>query len=364
MDDVWAEMQKEEQAAMRRDAEIISQCPNTVGLYHEPVIVASPSESISLDVWERDMCLAMPTAPVAAERQPSASTDKCEPASVVRHQTEWSVVDTLKRESGHISAEDASVRRRALERLHGALPRLKTPAAVAAVFAAVWRPLLKRFADAVERCRDLAVRTFLHLVERVDPAQVSETLGLLFPVLLDRIGPPPGHELQIVELQGDTIANSKNFASALTVPRLTEDAEEVRLLEIVMLNRLVAIVGKGLKPHLIDICDILGILARFFLSISRSMPTANAKGTRVDRKVPKGARHPETLPTLPSDSISPSAFAVGTSRKVAKNRRSTRTTRCGRRRSARSCCCAARCGRSAGLFLTTVRGMPTANAEG
>ena len=64
----------------------------------------------------------------------------------------------------------------------------------------------------------------------------------------------------------------------------------------------------------------------FFSRASRGMPTANAEDRLPIRRYLE-TRLAETFPTPPSDSIYPSAFAVGMRRKVAENRSAPKSRR-------------------------------------
>ncbi len=142
---------------MRKDAARIAACPNAMLLQAERT---QPLQERTETSWEMDQgTMPLPCSrAVAHVGDPSPSTKAPEKLHQVYFETEWAVAHALQRESGHINAEDVPSRRRALERLNAGLDRLATPTVVVNVFDAVWRHLLKRFSDSVERCRDLAVR--------------------------------------------------------------------------------------------------------------------------------------------------------------------------------------------------------------
>ena len=160
IDDLWAEMQREETNTMRKDAARIAACPNAMLLQAERT---QPPPAQTETSWELDqgtmpLPCRRPVAHIDEKGAHSPPEEVAEKLQQVYFETEWAVAHALQRESGHINAEDAASRRRALERLNAGLDRLATPTVVVNVFDAVWRHLLKRFSDSVERCRDLAVR--------------------------------------------------------------------------------------------------------------------------------------------------------------------------------------------------------------
>ena len=95
------------------------------------------------------------------------------------------------------------------------------------IWDAVHIPLLTLFSDHVERCRDLAVRCVLSLIDVVP--NISDALHLVLPTLVHRIGssPPP------------------------------EPSEEVRLLLLLILSRLVALAPKAVGQYMEGVHAIL-----------------------------------------------------------------------------------------------------------
>ena len=101
----------------------------------------------------------------------------------------------------------------------------------------------------------------LRFTEMLDSAKLQEMVPLLFGVLVDRIGPPPGQGLKVVELKGDTVQSNKNLNMPLTVQALNEDAEEIRLLLVMLINRLITLMPLIVKPFLADLGDILTVIS-------------------------------------------------------------------------------------------------------
>lgn len=93
----------------------------------------------------------------------------------------------LGRAANQIAAREAGVRKRTLESLIEAeltVDQLKP----------LLRPLLLRFADESERCRDCAVQLFSRWQKGVDASEVGGALPFLLPVMVERLGSETGTE--------------------------------------------------------------------------------------------------------------------------------------------------------------------------
>jgi hypothetical protein len=101
------------------------------------------------------------------------------------------VLSHIQRDVNCLNDPSLITRREALNRLNRALwetgsnPR-PSPDVLQRLFSVLFRPLLKRFADPAERCRELAVKMIMRFVD-INPNNMRNVLPLLFPAVLDRM---------------------------------------------------------------------------------------------------------------------------------------------------------------------------------
>ena len=137
------------------------------------------------------------------------------------------------------------------------------PAAVLAECAAtvLAKPLLRRFEDASEPVRELAVGTFAALVDRAED-RVLEMLPYAVPVLRERQGPIEDAFFVLGEAEAER-ANARvdprsgaprSLASTLSPP--TEPCEEIRVRTMALLTRLVRASALGFAPYASDAAAI------------------------------------------------------------------------------------------------------------
>ena len=136
------------------------------------------------------------------------------------------------------------------------------PAAVLAECAAtvLAKPLLRRFEDASEPVRELAVGTFAALVDRAED-RVLEMLPYAVPVLRERQGPIEDAFFVLGEGGGRARERARRprsgaqvLASTLSPP--TEPCEEIRVRTMALLTRLVRASALGFAPYASDAAAI------------------------------------------------------------------------------------------------------------
>ncbi|KAJ3296291.1 HEAT repeat-containing protein 2 [Borealophlyctis nickersoniae] len=114
---------------------------------------------------------------------------------------------------------DRAAKRRSLERIRRETVDRRSgpldPRLASAVFAALVKPLLRCFADSVEKCRELSVGLVMSFAKAMD--DVTPFLAYIVPVVESRLGQP----------------------------ELVETAEEIRLLLVSLLVELVTLSGPG-----------------------------------------------------------------------------------------------------------------------
>ena len=125
---------------------------------------------------------------------------------------------SLAREANLLADESAAVRKRAIA-------SLQTMALTAEQLRPLVNPLLLRFADASEACRDGAVRLVAAWQAAASPAEVAGALPFLMPVMVERLG---------AETQ-------------------TEPSEEVRVLLVALARDVVRACQRLLRPYLGDL---------------------------------------------------------------------------------------------------------------
>ena len=136
--------------------------------------------------------------------------------------------DTLEREVAFLQSEDASQRRAALSRVMLLAQNPDTNASVVnRVWEAVSLELVRLMSDDVERIRDMALRSLIAFLDRV--TAVVHVLPVAVPGLLHRMG---------------------------TIPT-EEPAEEVRLLLVLVLGRLVSLLPKNVGAYMDAIQGVL-----------------------------------------------------------------------------------------------------------
>lgn len=136
--------------------------------------------------------------------------------------------DSLEREVSFMQSEDVSQRRAALSRIMLLAQNHETPSvAVNRVWEAVSLELMKLMSDPVERLRDMAMRSLIAFLDRV--TAVAHILPVAVPCLLHRMGSLPAEE----------------------------PAEEVRLLLVLVLGRLVSLLPKNIGDYMDAIQTII-----------------------------------------------------------------------------------------------------------
>jgi hypothetical protein len=101
-----------------------------------------------------------------------------------------SLLVKISRDVNSLSSEDINERRRALTKLHKAIfqDHNMSAADYSEVFRDICKHIFKRYADPIEKCRELALRLTRDFFER--SSDVVPVLGYFFPVLMQRL--PPG----------------------------------------------------------------------------------------------------------------------------------------------------------------------------
>jgi len=136
--------------------------------------------------------------------------------------------DSLEREVSFLQSEDISQRRAALSRIMLLAQNPETPSGVVSrVWEAVSLELMKLMSDPVERLRDMAMRSLIAFLDRV--TAVAHVLPVAVPCLLHRMG---------------------------TIPT-EEPAEEVRLLLVLVLSRLISLLPKNISAYMDAVQTIL-----------------------------------------------------------------------------------------------------------
>ena len=136
--------------------------------------------------------------------------------------------DSLEREVSFLQSDDVSQRRAALSRIMLLAQNPETPpGAVNRVWEAVSLELMKLMSDPAERLRDMAMRSLIAFLDRV--TAVAHILPVAVPCLLHRMGSLPAEE----------------------------PAEEVRLLLVLVLGRLVSLLPKNIGDYMDAIQTIL-----------------------------------------------------------------------------------------------------------
>jgi hypothetical protein len=136
--------------------------------------------------------------------------------------------ESLEREVSFLQSEDISQRRAALSRIMLLAQNPETPSGVVSrVWEAVSLELMKLMSDPVERIRDMAMRSLIAFLDRV--TAVAHVLPVAVPCLLHRMG---------------------------TIPT-EEPAEEVRLLLVLVLSRLISLLPKNISAYMEAIQTIL-----------------------------------------------------------------------------------------------------------
>ena len=136
--------------------------------------------------------------------------------------------ESLEREVSFLQSEDISHRRAALSRIMLLAQNPETPSGVISrVWEAVSLELMKLMSDPVERIRDMAMRSLIAFLDRV--TAVAHVLPVAVPCLLHRMG---------------------------TIPT-EEPAEEVRLLLVLVLSRLISLLPKNIGAYMEAIQTIL-----------------------------------------------------------------------------------------------------------
>ena len=142
-----------------------------------------------------------------------------------RHEDE---ADSLEREVSFLQSQEVSQRRGALSRILLLAQNSETPAgAISRVWEAVSLELMKLMSDPVERIRDMAMRSLIAFLDRV--TAVAHVLPVAVPCLLHRMGSIPTEE----------------------------PSEEVRLLLMLVLGRLVSLLPKNVGAYMDAIQTIL-----------------------------------------------------------------------------------------------------------
>ena len=138
--------------------------------------------------------------------------------------------DSLEREVSFLRSEDTSHRRAALSRIMLLAQNPDTPSgAVSKVWDAVSLELMKLMSDPVERIRDMAMRSLIAFLDRV--TSVAHVLPVAVPCMLHRMGSIP----------------------------TDEPAEEVRLLLVLVLGRLVSLLPKNIGAYIDTVHTILDV---------------------------------------------------------------------------------------------------------
>lgn len=176
----------------------------------------------------------------------------------------------VRRDLNGASDEAPATRKRALERLFSSLfyvPGRLSDDQLAAIFPEVMKPVLKRFDDSVERCRELAVsmiQRFLAVITDVAPA-----LPYVVPVMIERIVPADlgyDHDMNIFvkslekheEHRRGRVLDRDDVYHDPYATKVVDPSEEVRLYLCNAVYTLCETVSRNgahavLNPYLLDI---------------------------------------------------------------------------------------------------------------
>ena len=135
----------------------------------------------------------------------------------------------------------------------------------------VAKPLLRRFADKNEKCRELAILTLLENIEVCKEDAVESLLAYCFPVLQERLnlaGGSDGENRSLIEIGAELLqASHVNRVDIADFARISkqrgwplEPSEEVRLLLVKLLRKIMHYGSHVLKPYAQECCEILLVL--------------------------------------------------------------------------------------------------------
>ena len=176
----------------------------------------------------------------------------------------------FKRTINSLTEGDHGVRRKAVKSLAASLRTCEDVDLRTDVFVeVVAKPLLRRFDDKNEKCRELAILAITENVQVCKDDAVESLLPYCIPVLAERLNLVGGTESRsLVELGAEILQHSHvNRVDITDFSRVSkqrgsqaETSEEVRLLLAKLLRSIITYGTHALKPYGQDICEILLVL--------------------------------------------------------------------------------------------------------
>ena len=177
----------------------------------------------------------------------------CEGADAILH--------SIARHVNCLNEENRNTKKRAIEGIKkevlGKTPKVDE-ATLQDVLSVLIKPLLKLVSDPVEKCRELSITVIADCIDRV--SKPEEFLSYIIPVLVQRLGQQ----------------------------EITEPSEELRLMLVELLTKLVELSGKCLAAYL---DDLVKILQRTLMDPYPEVKKASCKCTQMVAKKTKGPFH-------------------------------------------------------------------------
>jgi hypothetical protein len=169
------------------------------------------------------------------------------------------LLSSLSREINSLSDESFTTRKQALEKLYDCCMNIKPRLTLRKLYTGegqeilehLSKPLLKRFSDDREKCREVAIKLYKELIARCE--DVSHFLPYIFTVLVERLGAVDLEGIQDIPEQ--MRPNPSQKPQILKSP--PENSEEIRLLiaELVMV-----LVCTGLENFINIIDEVTNVL--------------------------------------------------------------------------------------------------------
>jgi hypothetical protein len=175
----------------------------------------------------------------------------------------------MAREVARSADANVSTRKRALLAMHkllfdgsatapldlerpSASPRV-SPGAIAQLFPLLTRPLLTRFDDSAERCREVAILLWARLALRLSPVDLAPALPYLFPTLVERCARAMEYDAELETFVGNAALHEAHkrgrvvdVKGAVYRHDIAEPSEEVRLHLFSLLRLIYARFGMAL----------------------------------------------------------------------------------------------------------------------
>lgn len=247
VDDIWAEMQREQRAAARATASrpaarTVVTAVDLSSLQRSRPKKAVPKKAADptlqwMKGWSTEASPDARDGPAKGEEDPLRMTEPPATLMDIREDIPSDTPETflayMQRDINCLGEDALGVRLQSLQKLERVLVRriddLSTDI-VDAVLDALLKPLLKRFKDKSEKCRELAVKVMRSLIENA--SELSAALPYVFSTLVARLG---SEDLDGVAHLPE-VARPDPEQKPVEIVRPVEESEEVRL----ELGRLVA----------------------------------------------------------------------------------------------------------------------------